>query len=320
MSYAADLSSYNAPADQIDWQQYIAWSKQGDGVSRLIIRACDGLVPDANWPYYLAAAVNNGIDEIIHYQFNNPDLNGPIVEADFLLGMVKPHLRPRDTLMADYEKSVPQADGVWALHWLQHVQTISGHLPAFYSYLSYIEERLSGATALAVYPLGLADYSSQQPPVPAPWTQMHWWQYSSSGSVPGIPGLVDVNQFFGGSPNMTFIPDGWLDSGTALSAPNGVILTGVFRDLLEKQPFWYGENVPLAPAYTASPLTIADPSEGNGLRIDFHYGESFGKRADGTVFFIPVSAEIAILKAQPPVQGEPLADAAKAALKAWLAS
>ena len=123
------------------------------------------------------------------------------------------------------------------------------------------------------------------------------------------------NDWTGGN----MLPDGWTDDGTTLTARNGVTLTGGFRTLLLAQPFWYGENVPNGPEYTASPLSIADPQGGNGQRMDFWYGNSFGRNQGGTDFFIPVSKEIALLKEPAPApqpQPDPALEALEAKVKA----
>jgi hypothetical protein len=121
----------------------------------------------------------------------------------------------------------------------------------------------------------------------------------------------------------SMVPDGWKDDGTTLVASNGVRITTGFRDLLMKQPYWYGENVPLAAEYNVDGF-VTHPEMGAGTRIDFWYGESFGwSRSKGMMFLIPVSKEIALLKAQaaptPAPTNDAKAAAAKAALQAWLA-
>lgn len=196
MTYAADLSSFNAPAASINWQQYKAWSAQGDGISRLIMRACEGTgFQDANWSGYVQAALSHGIDRIYHYQYNHPELNSAQAEVDYLMNIVRSSLRSQDNLMMDMEQVVPQADCTWLQTWLSLASRGSGKPVVFYSYLDYIQTRLSGCRGLQSYPLALAAYTPSLPTIPAPWSSALWWQYSSKGSVPGIPGLVDVNKF-----------------------------------------------------------------------------------------------------------------------------
>ena len=64
-----------------------------------------------------------------------------------------------------------------------------GFVPGWYSYTNYINSYLC-PEVLADYPLWVADYRSS-----LGYTgDYHIWQYTSSGSVPGISGKVDLNR------------------------------------------------------------------------------------------------------------------------------
>ena len=64
-----------------------------------------------------------------------------------------------------------------------------GFVPGWYSYTNYINSYLC-PEALADYPLWVADYRSS-----LGYTgDYHIWQYTSSGTVPGISGKVDLNR------------------------------------------------------------------------------------------------------------------------------
>ena len=64
-----------------------------------------------------------------------------------------------------------------------------GFVPGWYSYTNYINSHLC-PEVLADYPLWVADYRSS-----LGYTgDYHIWQYTSSGSVPGISGKVDLNR------------------------------------------------------------------------------------------------------------------------------
>jgi hypothetical protein len=121
------------------------------------------------------------------------------------------------------------------------------------------------------------------------------------------------------------VPDGWTDDGTVLTASNGVKIATGFRSFILKQPYWYGENVPNGPEHEADPVSIVEPDIGNGTRIDFVYCSLIWSRTQQIVKFAPLPAELAALQAQqaptpaPAPTSDPKADAAKAALKTWLA-
>ncbi|HWQ75758.1 MAG TPA: GH25 family lysozyme [Syntrophomonas sp.] len=76
---------------------------------------------------------------------------------------------------------------------LEQVVELTGTTPVFYSYTSFIKSYLS--SDLTVYPLWVADYRSGAPGVNSVWSEWIGWQYSSSGSVSGIRGSVDLNTF-----------------------------------------------------------------------------------------------------------------------------
>ena len=115
------------------------------------------------------------------------------------------------------------------------------------------------------------------------------------------------------------IPAGWTDDGTTLTAPNGVALNTGMRSFILGLPYWVPGNVPLAPEHEADPVSIASPELGNGTRVDFLECSVGFARATGWVGFLHVGTELAMLTQQQPPAPDPLAVAAKAALKAWLA-
>lgn len=133
------------------------------------------------------------------------------------------------------------------------------------------------------------------------------WEYNQLSDA-------DITQVRG---VMSMLPSGWTDDGTTLTAPNGQTCNTGFRHFVLANT-WDAGNVPLAPDYHADPLTSADTSLGAGERQDFRDCSVGWTAARGYEFLLPIGQELATLKAQPPVAGEPLADAAKAALKAWL--
>jgi MYXO-CTERM domain-containing protein len=82
--------------------------------------------------------------------------------------------------------------------WLDTVHTATGTMPILYSYVSWFADVQVTDSMLADYPLFIASYNSCAT-VPAPWTAATFWQYSATGTVPGVPGTGDVDEdrFFG---------------------------------------------------------------------------------------------------------------------------
>jgi hypothetical protein len=67
-------------------------------------------------------------------------------------------------------------------------------LPIINTYSAFAAAHLFPSTALASYPLWLANYRTTPPPAPKPWASWLVWQHTSSATVPGIPGRCDRNQ------------------------------------------------------------------------------------------------------------------------------
>lgn len=114
----------------------------------------------------------------------------------------------------------------------------------------------------------------------------------------------------------TMTPDGWTDDGTILTAPNGIkIDTGMRNYILNIYPqqhgVWPRENVPMQPEQTVSEVNPGS-NDGGGSILRCLYWSIGWIRASNSYGFVQIGKE--------PPAGEPLADAAKAALKAWLNS
>lgn len=90
---------------------------------------------------------------------------------------------------------------------LDELQQASGRLPMIYTGPNFWNSL--GTTAFAGYPLWVAEYGVVQPTIPAGWTSWTFWQYSASGSVPGIQGAVDLDIFNGSLPVLQQAAAGW---------------------------------------------------------------------------------------------------------------
>ncbi len=88
--------------------------------------------------------------------------------------------------------------------WIDTVQAATGRTPILYSYPSWFPDVMFTDAMLASYPLFIATYSTCAS-VPSPWTQAQFWQYSASGTVPGITGQVDVDRFIGSAGDLAGI-------------------------------------------------------------------------------------------------------------------
>jgi lysozyme len=101
----------------------------------------------------------------------------------------------------DVEVSGEQSPGVIAVamqQWLDAVQQNLGRTPIIYTAAGFWNTALGGTTSFAGYPLWVAEYTSNSSPLlPTGFADYVFWQHSQSGSVPGIAGNVDLDQFNG---------------------------------------------------------------------------------------------------------------------------
>lgn len=85
------------------------------------------------------------------------------------------------------------------LEWLTAVESRLGIKPIVYLSPSFARQILEVDNRLVAYPLWIAHYTAAAAPtVPSPWTRWTFWQYSETGTVPGIENKeVDMNRFNG---------------------------------------------------------------------------------------------------------------------------
>lgn len=285
-----DISSWNG-ASPINWQRYKPWSAQGDGISRILLRDDQGVgVPDSAFETYWRGAVAAGIDEIFVYHYAYPNLHpgdaGAVAEAQSMEQIVGARLRPNDKVMLDLEQNESRA---WALAFGQELLKWhpTASKPVLYDSDAHIRQFLQDAQLPAVFDLGLADWTfdpNSRPPCPPPWQSYTWLQFTDRLSVPGMPGTVDANVFLGGT----------------LMAPKSVVYF----------TFGQGPLVGKGLADVAADLgvTVADLKSIPQNTAFANYDNNPASVA-GMVIALP---------GYPVSDGEPLADAAHSALKAWL--
>lgn len=99
-----------------------------------------------------------------------------------------------------------------ALDFLRRVEELTGHAPVIYSG-HVLKEQVDGEPndELANYKLWLAQYGPT-PELPDGWNDWWLWQYTESGTCPGINAPVDLNAYNGSSDELA---DEWSGSGVA---------------------------------------------------------------------------------------------------------
>jgi lysozyme len=187
--------------DVSEFQGTIKWaSVKSAGKDFAVIRVSDGtghLDPffASNWKNAKAAGVAVGA-----YQFFRPE-EDPTVQADLMLS----HLSSVGYGAGDLPPvlDVEVTDGVSSATiaarvntWLQHVKAKTGRLPSVYTSPGYWGG-IGNPTPSPLPYLWVANWGVSCPTLPPAWGRLRIWQYSDSGSVSGISGAVDLDEYNG---------------------------------------------------------------------------------------------------------------------------
>jgi GH25 family lysozyme M1 (1,4-beta-N-acetylmuramidase) len=177
----------------------ISWAQvAGSGVRFAAIKATEGNYY-AN-PFYgadLAGARAAGL-AVIGYAFANPlkKYGSAAGQARYLVSQARA-AGPVPPLMLDieynpypggecYGLTAPQLTA-WVTQFENTAKALTGHLPIIYTTAQWWAACTGDTTALTAAPLWDAAYlTARDPPLPAGWTDWALWQYTSSGTVPGI--------------------------------------------------------------------------------------------------------------------------------------
>ncbi len=181
------------------WQGTINWAAvAGDGIQFAFIRAADGTTYidekfEPNW----AGAQENGL-LVGAYQFFRPSQD-PIAQAEILLGKMGafgPGMLPPVIDVETAEGMSPAEVSERVAQWVDHVEAATGVMPIVYTG-KFIWEGQVGSAEWADHPLWIAQYGVECPDLPVQWSDWAFFQTSSTGSVAGIGGNVDMNLWNG---------------------------------------------------------------------------------------------------------------------------
>jgi lysozyme len=196
--------------DVSEFQGNIDWSAvSGSGIDFAFIRVSDGTgFPDSefedNWAGAKAVGLRRGA-----YQFFRPNESAE-AQAQLMVEAIG-DLGPEDlppVVDVEAQGGVSDATLVARLgQWLTLVEQATGRRPIVYAASGFWND-IAGTAQFASYPLWVANYGVSCPSVPTTWQNFAFWQYTDSGSVPGISGSVDRNIFHGSAADLaTFIED-----------------------------------------------------------------------------------------------------------------
>lgn len=190
--------SYKKAIDVSQWQGNINWAAvKSSGVEIAIIKMSGGdagLYTDskANQNYYAAKAAGVAIGGYHFAGGGNPEN-----EADFFIAAMSP-LEKDDVLVLDWE--IEHASPVeWCRRFIQRVKDRTGIIPLLYTNQNRLVTLNWSPVVAQNVGLWVAHYGvspdADMNVGAFPTYVMH--QYTSSGSVPGIAGRVDLDAWYG---------------------------------------------------------------------------------------------------------------------------
>ena len=227
---SAMAASALAYADGIDishWQGTVTWSKvKSDGVTFAFMKATEGTYYTdptlrTNWTGAERQGIYRGA-----YHFARPSVGSAAAQARYFVSKVGSFDDPGDLPpVLDLEATGglgPAALRTWVKTWLETTEQLTGRTPILYFSPYFWIDHLGNSTAFARYPLWIAHYTTGSPKVPGGWSTWTFWQRTSSGSVSGIGGHVDMNRFNGTSAQLARIANA--SGGSSAPPPSGPTL------------------------------------------------------------------------------------------------
>lgn len=189
--------------DVSKWQGTVNWtSVQQAGIAFAFARATYGTSEvDSYFADNWQGMKNAGIIRGAYHFFLVAD--DPTQQADFFIRTVG-SLDPNDLPpVVDVESASGTSSNLAAdvQTWLNVVEQGLGRRPIIYTAPSYWNENITGG--FGSYALWEAEYGVSTPKPVNGWTNWTFWQYSSTGTVGGVNGAVDLDYFNGTSQALT---------------------------------------------------------------------------------------------------------------------
>jgi GH25 family lysozyme M1 (1,4-beta-N-acetylmuramidase) len=204
-----DISAYQGDITAAQWQQIKASGVQFVFARVSLGSCCDH---DANYVNNLNRAIAAGIPigpyAVGYPHTNMSDPNDAANEANYLISLTKSYYQGSGLMLRpvlDIELPSPGTlsktfTSQWVVNWANTIKAGLGVDPIIYTYTSWAAAELN--STVTPYPLWIANYNYAPPStLPAsqyaPWSSYKFWQYSSTGSISGISGNVDLDVFDG---------------------------------------------------------------------------------------------------------------------------
>jgi GH25 family lysozyme M1 (1,4-beta-N-acetylmuramidase) len=285
-----DVSIWQHPNDvAIDWRavrdsgQQFAFVKAGQGVDSVnpwFRRDFDGAAAVGLYRGAYAFAqpqlpVSTAADQARAYAATVRSVRGPLDVPPVLDLEVTGGLSPSDLI-------------AWTRTWLTTTEQLTGRRPMIYSGPSFWGSAMAGTTAFRTYYLWQAQWTPPLSPMGG-WPSATFWQYTSTGSIPGIRGDVDISRFNGSRDQLVQL------AGTT-TGPD-IAADGTFIVSAQKHAVYRMAGG--APIYVSTwePFPGKEP-----IQVDQSYIDSLPTTpADGTVLVAAQRGEVYIVAGGAPI-------------------
>lgn len=234
---AADVGGIDVASHQHPGGAAIDWARvAGAGYRFAGIKASEG--DYYTNPYYAgdrAGAGGAGMYSFA-YHFAIPNVSGGAAQADDFLDHAAYRQDGRTLPPALDVEANPYDDGTghcygltptqmvgWIRDFVDQVRRRTGTDAIIYTAASWWRDCTGGSSAFASHPLWVASYAST-PTMPAGWPDYTIWQYTATGTVPGISANTDLNYVRGGEATLDAL-------ATQASEPSGYTPTDPVRVL-----------------------------------------------------------------------------------------
>lgn len=229
-----DVSQYQG---QIDWGQVA-----GSGRSFAFIRTGDGVGTDSMFATNWLNAKNAGLI-VGAYHFLRPGLPGS-EQADVCLNSVGTGEKGELPVTIDVETAGDPASLSQVIQdFNSEIASRTGQACLIYTAPGFWGPAVAPGNGIeGQNPLWVANWEVSSPNLPRGWSNWNFWQYTSTGTCPGIQGAVDLDRFNGSSGDLRAMA-GLLTAGkvvglAALGAGVGMLAyEGASRGLI---PSWSG--------------------------------------------------------------------------------
>src|ERR1700722_14413445 len=200
-SFASTVCATGSTVNGVDvsvYQGTVNWtSVKGAGLDFAIARISDGTDLDtefsANWTGMKSAGLVRGA-----YQYWEPG-DDPTTQANIVISAVGMLGSGDLPVTADMETTGGESAATIVSNlttWANAVKAGTGKVPMVYTAEGYWDSDVA-SSAFSTNPLWVANWGVSCPDLPTGWTSWAFWQDSDTGSVNGISGNVDTDEYNG---------------------------------------------------------------------------------------------------------------------------